>query len=117
MKLTPAMRAMLAALDRDGDMEPREIAATIGVHLRTIERIAQKLRDAELVRVAVYLKNSSGPAIPVYSVSPGKNAKRPRRDTYREARIAYQTRLAERGGRQYLFAKQSLNFLCQGFRK
>ncbi len=81
MKLTPSMRRILMALERDGDMEAHEIAVAAHVAPTTLSGggYLTKLMVMGLVRVSAWRRQDrSGPAIPTYSVSPGENKPRPR---------------------------------------
>lgn len=80
MKLTPSLRRILSALDKHGDMEPPEIAETACVGVNTLSGggYLTKLLTMGLIRVSRWERaDKCGPFRPVYSVSPGENAKKP----------------------------------------
>jgi len=79
--MTPVMRRILAALDREGDLDAREIAEAAHCSYETLTGggYLRRMVEAELIRVARYVRSTtSGPAAPIYSVTPGANAKRPK---------------------------------------
>lgn len=79
--MTPVQKRILLALDKHGDMEADEIAeiACCSYETLTAGCYMRNLVNAGLVRVAKYRRAlQSGPAVPVYSVTPGVNAKRPK---------------------------------------
>ncbi len=81
MKLTPAMRRILIALDRDGDMQASEIAENAYVSPNTLSGggYLTKLLTMRLIRVSRWMRQEGpGPFVPVYSVSPGENKPKPR---------------------------------------
>lgn len=111
-KITATDRRILRALDENGDMSPRDIADQL--ELEKHKWVGRKLRallKAELVRVARWERNTDGWAIPIYSVTPGTNAKRPGALGWSAYSKRYRKRLAERGGEQYLKARSSLALL------
>lgn len=111
-KITSTDRRLLSALDEDGDMPPSDLAEILGHDSHDwISRKLRRLQTAELVRVAKWIRNTDGPAIPVYSVTPGENAKRPRALGWSVWSNRYRKNLEERGGDQYLKARNSLSLL------
>jgi len=112
MKITRTDRRLLSALEADGDMPPSDLADILGHESHDwISRKLARLRDAELVRVVRYLRNTDGRAIPVYSITPGENAKRPKAEGYSVWSKRYRKNLKQRGGEQYLKARNSLALL------
>jgi len=78
MNLTPSLRRILIALDRDGDMAPADIAEAAHVSLGTLQSgYLTKLLVMGLVRVSRWERNAVGPFIPVYSVSKGESKPKP----------------------------------------
>lgn len=118
MKLTPTDRRLLIMLDAEGDLTPADLAELMGLADHVwIGKKLRRLLQHEFVRVAKWLRNSDGPAIPIYSITTGASAKRPRALGYSAWCKRYRARLAERGGRQYLLARQSLIALSRGLGK
>ena len=81
MTITPSMRRILSALDRDGDMEADEIAIAANVAESTLSGggYLTKLLAMDMIRVSRWIRaDKSGPPRPVYSVSPGKSATKPK---------------------------------------
>jgi hypothetical protein len=81
------MRRILGALEREGDLDTREIAEAAHCSLKTLtgSGYLRRLVDAELIRVARYVRQTrSGPAAPIYSITPGANAQRPKPFTVAE---------------------------------
>lgn len=81
MKLTPSMRRILMALDREGDMDAAEIAASAHVAESTLSGggYLTKLLTMNLIRVSKWVRQErSGPATPIYSVSPGESKPKPK---------------------------------------
>lgn len=78
--MTPVQKRILSALEKHGDMMVDEIAeaACCSVETLTGGGYMRKLVQMELVRVARWVRSSTGPAAPVYSIKPGKSAERPR---------------------------------------
>lgn len=112
LKITPTDRRLMAALDMDGDATPGDLADLLGYDTQDwIGRKLRRLRDAELIRVAKWIRNMNGPAIPVYSVSPGENAKRPKAQGWSVWSKKYRKTLENRGGLQYIKARNSLALL------
>lgn len=112
MKITRTDRLILAALDEQGDMIPADIAEHIGLenHGWTGRKL-RRLLAGELVRVSRWERNTDGQAIPVYSVTPGKSAPKPKAEGWAKWSKRYRKNLAERGGEQYLKARNSLALL------
>lgn len=82
MNPTPVMRRILAALDKHGDMDARDLAEAACCSHETLTGGGYLLHMiwCGAIRVIKYQRQlgSSGPAIPIYSSTPGPNAKRPR---------------------------------------
>lgn len=113
-KITRTDKRILFALDHDGDMTPRDLADALEQESHDwISRKLARLRDAELVRVSRYIRNTDGRAIPVYSITPGKNAARPKSQGWAVWSRNYRKRMKERGGDQYLKARNSLALLVR----
>jgi hypothetical protein len=74
------MRRVLLALDRHGDMSAREIAeaAHVSEHTLTSGGYLTRLRNAGLIRISDWQRNSPGPFTPIYSISQGTNKRRPK---------------------------------------
>lgn len=112
IKITSTDRRLLSVLGADGDATPSDLAESLEHDSHDwIGRKLRRLCDAEFVRVARWIRNTDGPAIPVYSITPGENAKRPRALGWAAWSKKYRRNLEERGGEQYLKAKNSLAFL------
>ena len=112
MKVTRTDRKILAALDSDGDMSPRDVADALGFDCyKWIGRKLRGLLDSELVRVSRWIRNTDGHPIPVYSVTPGDSAKRIKAQGYSVWSKRYRKKLSENGGEQYLKARSSLALL------
>lgn len=118
IKITPTDRRILSALDEHGDMSPRDVADQLGreYHHWTGRKL-RRLLDAGFVRVARWERNTDGLAIPIYSVTPGPNSKRPGALGSSVWSKRYRKRLEERGGEQYLKARSSLALLVSITRK
>jgi predicted ArsR family transcriptional regulator len=113
-QITPTDRRLLAALDADGDMTPPDLADLLGYDShKWISKKLCRLRDAELIRVAKWIRNTDGPAIPVYSVTPGESAPRPKAMGWSTWSKRYRKNLKARGGEQYLKARRSLTLLAR----
>lgn len=81
MKITPSHQRILLALDREGDMDAAEIAEAAHVAPSTLSggRYLTTLMALGLIRVARWERQErSGPARPIYSVSPGVSKPRPK---------------------------------------
>lgn len=81
MNITPVMRRILSALDQHGDMDANDIAESACCSYETLTggSYLRKMVDAELIRIVKYERAlRSGPAVPIYSVTPGRNASRPK---------------------------------------
>ncbi len=114
IKITRTDKRILFALDQDGDMTPRDLADSLGLEEHVwISRKLARLRGAELVRVSRYIRNTDGRAIPVYSITPGENAKRPKPQGWAVWSRNYRKRLKGNGGEQYLKARNSLALLVR----
>lgn len=112
MKLTPTDKRLLSALDADGNMTPGDLADILGHDSHDwIGRKLRRLCNAEFVRVATWIRNTDGPAIPVYSITPGENAKRPRALGWSVWCKRYRKNLEGRGGQQFIKARSSLALL------
>lgn len=112
IKLTSTDKRILAALDEHGDMSPADVAEHLNLEAhRWIGRKLRRLLAAEFVRVARWVRNTDGMAIPIYSITPGKNAARPGALGWSVWSKRYRKRLGERGGEQYLKARSSLALL------
>lgn len=80
MTLTPSLRRILHALDEHGAMEYEDIAEHAHVAVSTLRDAGYmlKLQIAGKVRVSRWIRSEgSGPPRPVFSTSPGENAKKP----------------------------------------
>lgn len=79
-RITPVMRRVIDALERDGDMDVKELADAACTSLNTLSNggYLRKMLEMKLIRVSKYLRNSPGAATPIYSTSPGVSAKPPR---------------------------------------
>lgn len=114
IKITRTDRRLLSALDSDGDMTPGDLAEVLEHDSHDwIGRKLRRLQSAELVRVSRWIRNTDGLATPVYSVTPGANAARPRALGWSAWSKRYRKRLKERGGEQYLKARGSLALLVR----
>ena len=80
MKLTPSMRRVLIAMDQHGDMSARDIAevAHVSEYTLTSGGYLTRLRNAGLIRISDWQRNSPGPFTPIYSVSPGADKRKPK---------------------------------------
>lgn len=100
MKLTPSMRRILIALDREGDMDAAEIADAACVSANTLSGggYLTKLLVLRLIRVSRWQRQegSSGPPRPVYSTTPGENARKPRPYTNGQKSRRWKKRVAYR---------------------
>lgn len=81
MNLSPGMRRILIALDRDGDMGIDEIAEAVPLARNTLDggRYLTALLSVGLIRVSRWERQDrSGPPRAIYSISPGKSKPKPR---------------------------------------
>ena len=80
MSLSPVMRRILAALEEHGDMDTEELAEATCASVGTLRDggYMRHLLGLELVRVSRWVRSSAGPAAPVYSITPGKSAVKPK---------------------------------------
>lgn len=112
LKITPTDKRLMAALAEDGDSTPGDLADLLGYDTSDwIGRKLRRLRDAAVIRVASWVRNTDGMAIPVYSISPGENAKRPKAQGWSVWSKRYRKTLEDRGGLQYVKARNSLALL------
>lgn len=77
--LTPLMRRIVHALEREGDMDARELADAACTCYDTLSGggYLRKMLSQELIRVSGWRRNYPGAATPIYSVTPGKSAQKP----------------------------------------
>jgi predicted ArsR family transcriptional regulator len=112
LKITRTDRRLLSALDEDGDMTPGDLADHLEYDNHGwISRKLLRLQAAELVRVSRWIRNTDGRAIPVYSITHGTNAKRPKAQGWAVWSRNYRRRLKERGGERFIKARNSLALL------
>lgn len=87
MKITPLMRRIMAVLDPvegDGDMTAADIAEQLDLAVSYIRKHGtQPLHDAGLIRVCSWLPGVIGNPTKVWSLTKGKDAKRPARTAKR----------------------------------
>lgn len=116
-RLTPCKRRVLLALDRDGDMASAEIAEAACVSQNYLDGggLLRQLRAMSLIRVARWQRNSGGAMTPIYSVSPGEDARKPRPYSGREKTRRYKQRTGYRS--RAWQAARALQQLAGGFRK
>ena len=114
--MTPVQRRIMLALDTIGDMDAHDLAEAACCSFKTLTggQYLKRMVEDGLIRVAKYQRATrSGPAVPIYSVTPGPNAKRPR--PYTDAEKA--KRWKQRTGycRAKADAKRMFNQLVRGF--
>lgn len=99
LKITPTDRRLLDALAEDGDSTPGDLVDMLGYDTSDwIGRKLRRLRDAEIIRVSSWLRNTDGQPIPVYSITPGVNAKRPGAQSCSSYCRKYRRNLSDLGG-------------------
>lgn len=98
MNLTPSMRRILLALDREGDMDTAEIseAAHVGINTLSGGGYLTTLLSMKLIRVSRWVRNVNGAATPIYSVSPGESKPKPRPYTNSEKTLRWRKRVGYR---------------------
>lgn len=79
-RVTPVMRRVIAALDREGDMDANDLAEAACTSRNTLcsGGYLRKMLELELIRISRWMRNAPGAPTPVYSVSPGESVKPPK---------------------------------------
>lgn len=98
MNLTPSMRRIVMALEREGDMDSEEIAEAAHVGINTLSGggYLQTLMLMKKIRVARWVRNLNGGPTPIYSASPGENKPRPKPYTGAEKSRRWRKRVGYR---------------------
>lgn len=79
-KITDIMLRVMAALESDGDMTADDLAEQLGITVSYVRQYGiYPLREAELIRVASWIRGARGCPMRVFSLSVGKDAPRPKR--------------------------------------
>lgn len=110
--ITRTHSRILFALESEGNMTPAEVAEfwSLKTH-KWVSRCLRELLAAGIVRVAAWHRNADGKASPVYSITPGQNAKRPKAEGYAVWSKRYRKKIKSNGGEQYMKARNSLALL------
>jgi hypothetical protein len=113
-QITDVMRRVLAALDSDGDMTAEDLADQLGLTVSYVRQYGiYPLREAELIRVASWIRGARGCPMRVFSISEGRDAPKPKRLPWSVTNRRWRDRRAA-GVTQ---ANNALAILAQGFKR